>query len=469
MDLTNDTVGLSGSDATSAQDGASVPGYRGDEALHPRLQAIITAARYYGMELDPVEFRNAEAAEQPSAASLAAWATDSGMWARGVRLRWRHLLRFHDSGPAVLLFNDGSAGLLVGANAAHKVVFIKDPVAPEGEAAVPVDELRLAEVWSGEAVLLRANRGVQEADAPFSVRWLIGLVLRERRSLRDIGFASLTMSFLAIFPPLIIMTVVDRVLQHNSYSTLTLLSVLMTIFIGYETLLGFARRLIVITVGVRIDTRLNLHVFNRLVRLSLDYFERHPAGETMYRISQVHRVREFMTGKLLTTFLDMMTLVVLLPFLFYLDATLAWIVLACACVITLIILAFLRPLRMLLHRVIDAETNKQSALGETVFGVRTVKSLALEPQRKALWDERVAEVGRWRLAFGKLANWPQTLVTPVERFMWIGVIMIGVYLAMQDKNGYAVGGLFAFMMLSQRVAQPLVGLARLIEDFEEVG
>ncbi len=156
MDLTNDTVSLSGSDATSAQDGASVPRYRGDAALHPRLQAIITAGRYYGMELDPTEFRNVEGAEQPSAASLAAWATDSGMWARGIRLRWRHLLRFHDSGPAVLLFNDGSAGLLVGANAAHKVVFIKDPVAPEGEAAVPVDELRLAEVWSGEAVLLRA-------------------------------------------------------------------------------------------------------------------------------------------------------------------------------------------------------------------------------------------------------------------------------------------------------------------------
>ena len=32
-----------------------------------------------------------------------------------------------------------------------------------------------------------------------------------------------------------------------------------------------------------------------------------------------------------------------------------------------------------------------------------------------------------------------------------------------------VGGLFAFMMLSGRVAQPLVGLARLVEDYEEVG
>ena len=165
----------------------------------------------------------------------------------------------------------------------------------------------------------------------------------------------------------------------------------------------------------------------------------------------------------------MMTLVVLLPFLFWLNSTLAWIVLACACLITLIILAFLRPLRILLSRVIQAEVNRHAALGETVFGIRTVKSLALEPQRRALWDERVADAGKWRLAFGRMANWPQTLVTPIERFMWVGVIMIGVAIALKSQSGYAVGGLFAFMMLSQRVAQPLVGMARLIEDFEEVG
>ena len=111
---------------------------------------------------------------------------------------------------------------------------------------------------------------------------------------------------------------------------------------AYETLLGYARRLIITVVGARLDTKLNLHVFNRLLRLPLDYFERHPAGETMYQIAQVYRVREFLTGKLLTTFLDLVTLCVLLPFLFYLNATLAWIVLACAAVITLIILAYLQ-------------------------------------------------------------------------------------------------------------------------------
>jgi len=119
-------------------------------------------------------------------------------------------------------------------------------------------------------------------------------------------------------------------------------------------------------------------------------------------------------------------------------------------------------------RVVAAETAKQAALGETVFGVRTVKSLALEPQRKALWDERIAEVGRWRLAYGKLGNWPQTLVTPIERFMWMGAILLGVYWALNDVTGAGAGALFAFMMLSQRVASPLVQLAKLTDEYQDV-
>ena len=134
----------------------------------------------------------------------------------------------------------------------------------------------------------------------------------------------------------------------------------------------------------------------------------------------------------------------------------------------MIILVFLRPLAVLFSRVVRAETDKQSALGETVFGIRTVKSLALEPQRKALWDERIAEAGKWRMAYGRLGNWPQTLVTPVERFMWMGAILLGVYWALSDTTGTGAGALFAFMMLSQRVAQPLVQLARLTDEYQDV-
>jgi ATP-binding cassette subfamily B protein len=130
-----------------------------------------------------------------------------------------------------------------------------------------------------------------------------------------------------------------------------------------------------------------------------------------------------------------------LPFLFWLNARLAWIVLLCAGLISVIILAYLKPMREMYSRVVGAETWKAAALSETIIGIKTVKALALEPQRRAQWDERVAETGKWRLAFARLSNWPQTLVTPIERFMTMGTLMLGAYWAMDDNSGYMVGGL----------------------------
>jgi ATP-binding cassette subfamily B protein len=385
-----------------------------------------------------------------------------------VRLRWRDLFHFQDTGPVVLLLNDGGGALMSAADSKNRVVYLADPAAPAGAAPVVVDELRLVQAWSGEAVLLRPMRSVAVADTHFSLPWLAKLVRQESRSLLDIALASITLSILTIFPPLLVMATVNRVLQFHSISTLLLLSAVMAIVFAYETLLGHARRLIVAVIGARLDTKLGLYLFNRMLRLPLDYFERNPAGETIFRLGQIYRVREFLTGKLLGTFLDLITLCVVLPILFYLNAVLAGIVLVCALVIACIILAYLAPMRALYARVMSAEAWKAAAMNETVVGIRTVKSLALEPQRKALWDERLAEAGKWRLEFAQTANWLQTIVTPIERLMVMGTLMIGAYLAINDPSSYMVGTLFAFMMLSGRVAGPLVGFARLMEDFEQV-
>ena len=94
--------------------------------LNPRVQAVLLAARYHGVELDPQELtRGAE--DVPTTDKLTAWLRNSGMWVRQAQLRWRDLMKLRDAGPVVLLFADGGAGLLAGVNSEHNVVLIKDP------------------------------------------------------------------------------------------------------------------------------------------------------------------------------------------------------------------------------------------------------------------------------------------------------------------------------------------------------
>lgn len=430
----------------------------------------MAAAKYHGIELDPKTFQAEPNEPSPSPATLVRWLSDQGMVARGMHLKWRYLLRMNNTPPIVLMFKDGSAGLFVSADLGRGVVWLRDPMGGESEPLIAVDELRLSQVWTGDVLLVRRARSQAEAESPVDVRWLTRVVMREKKSLRDIMLASMVLSVLTILPALIIMQVINKVIGQHSLATLFSISMILVTITFYETLLSYARRELVLVMTARIDSRISIHVFNRLLALPLEYFERQQTGQVIGRVMAIYKVRDFMTGSLLRTFLDMFTLVLILPFLFFLSSTLAWMVLAAAGAIGLIVVIFMGPVSYYVGRVTNAEMERGSVMYESIAGIRTLKTLALEPARRQEWDEKTAEVTRWKLAAGRMSNWPQTIIMPIEMFISRGVLLVGAYIALTDTTGSSVGagGLVAFMMLGGRVASPLVGFARLLEDFTEV-
>ncbi|MBS1028989.1 peptidase domain-containing ABC transporter [Gluconobacter albidus] len=428
----------------------------------------MAAARYHGLELDIRDFAAEPGEDSPSPATLARWLNDQGAVAKGMRLRWRYLVKIRNAPPVVLMFKDGSAGLMVRADAEKGVVWLRDPMGGDGDAPVPVDELRLMQVWTGDVLLVKRRRDESEADAKFDLLWFVKMVLREKQIMRDIAFASMVLSILQVFPALIVMQVVDRVVSYHSMATLISLSGFVIILSFYEILLTYARRELSLILSTRLDARISLHAFNRLLALPLEFYEREQTGEILGRFMAIFKVRDFLTGQLMTTLLDLFTLVVILPVLFVISPTLAWMTLASAGCIGLIVVMFLPPVTRAIGRQVLAEMKRGSVLYETVAGIRTVKTLALEATRREIWDDRTAEVVRWKLAAGRMSSWPQTLAMPFETFINRGIILIGAYLILTNASSLQAGALMGFMMLGGRVASPLVNLARLMEAFNEV-
>ena len=192
------------------------------EVLTPkelRLRAVVAAARFHGVDLDMSEFRGPPGEPYPSPASLVAWLREQGMVARGMRLAWRALFRFRDAAPVVLLLKDGTAGLVVGADVARDVVWLKSPTARDSEPPVAVDRLRLEQAWAGDVILVKRPFGQAEGEAPFTMGWIFSKVLEEKKFLTQISYASVVLSALSILPALIVMGTIDRVLEYNSMST----------------------------------------------------------------------------------------------------------------------------------------------------------------------------------------------------------------------------------------------------------
>jgi ATP-binding cassette subfamily B protein len=440
-------------------------------ATFSSIAALIEVARTHGVHLsaDQIVREYPLGDAEPPLAFLRQLAERHGLKGRVVQMRWQQLARLGRALPAILRMKNGAAMVIVGYRDSDQVpqLLLQDPLDSAG-AVVAVDEPRLTEAWTGEVLLIKRGIGAPDAERPFDLAMLVAEMGKEKRLFRDIGVAAFVLSLFALAPPLLYMIIVDRILVYQRLASLWVLGVGIVFLLVFDTAFGFLKRYMVATVTARIDARLNIFMFNRLIGLPIDFFERTPTGEVTYKIGQIWRIRQFLTGQLFGVALECINLLVLLPVMFILSPTLTFIVLGIAVLMFVTVWCYLRPIGRAYARVIQAETRKGTLLVETIHGIRTVKSLAVEEQKRQDWDSRVAEAVRAQTAFQLLANQPQTILQPLEKLIYASALLVGSYLAIGEGATVYAGSLIAFAMIAGRAVSPFVQVANLLQEFQEV-
>ena len=433
------------------------------------LNALVRVAAQYGVLLDADQLRRNFPFEgiEPSTALLSRIAERSGFSVKRLRIRAGELGRLAKVVPALLMLNNGKSALLarVQTDQGAPTVLLEDLDAAPGTEVI-LDEPRLFQIWSGELLLVKRRWRATDQDRPFDFVWLVGQVLREGRLFRDIGVAAFLMSLLSLGPPLITLILIDRVLFNHSMPTLEVLGVAMLGLIAFETAFTWLRKRLTAIATTRIDARINLHIFDKLLNLPLSYFERNSTGLINSKIGQVWHIRQFLVDVVAGTLLDAVTLAVLLPVLFLLNWVLACVVVALAATILLIYYLFLPSLRIRHAKVIEAEQAMGSHQVESIYGIKTVKSLSLDGLKREERDHLVAQTAEARRSYEFLQLVPQTMVLPFERLIYIGSFTLGCYMALQEASISSIGSVVAFSMLAGRIAAPIVQLANLINGYE---
>jgi len=436
------------------------------------LLALAAVATRLGVDVNIEQLRRrfALGAGEPDTDALISVARELGLEAKAVSMSFHELPRLARALPAILRAKNGGALILDDARsdpAKGTVAVIRDPSA--GEAAVfAIDELHLAEVWEGEVILVKRVHGAGDEQRPFGLAWLGAQVYREKKLFGDIAVGAVVSTVFALAPPFIFMIVLDRVLTHRSTSTLNVLIGAILIMLLFETVLMYLRRLLTQVATTRIDARVNLYIVEKLLKLPMDYFEREPTGRTLGKLGSIWKIRQFLTGQLFGAILDAVPLIGLIPAMMILEWRLAILAFALSGVIFIIVMVFLPPISRLNLASVRAEQAKGSHLVETIYGIRTIKSLALEGRRRKEWDQRVATATAAQHALGLMSNYPQTLSLPFERLIYSGCLAVGAYTTLLSPGTIEPGALVAFSMLSMRLAQPLVRIAHLQQDLAEV-
>lgn len=363
--------------------------------------------------------------------------------------------------PAIACHRDGS--FFIVAQADDEKILVQHP--SEG-APRTVNHAQLNAVWSGRLILMTTRAQVAGAARKFDVTWFIPPLVRYRRILGEVLVASFFLQLFALMTPLFFQVIVDKVLVHRGLTTLDVMVFALIVVSIFEVLMGGLRTYIFSHTTNRVDVELGARLFRHLLGLPLAYFETRRVGESVARVRELENIRNFLTSSSVTLVIDLFFTVVFLAVMYLYSPTLLIIVLASLPLYVIVSVFITPPLRAKLDEKFKRGAENQAFLVESVTGVQTLKAMAVEPQMQRRWEKQLAGYVGASFRAAMLGNWGSQSVQFINKVATALILYIGAQLVMAGE--LTVGQLVAFNMLAGRVASPVLRLAQLWQDFQQV-
>jgi subfamily B ATP-binding cassette protein HlyB/CyaB len=300
----------------------------------------------------------------------------------------------------------------------------------------------------------------------FGFGWFVPELLKHRSVWRDVLLASLAIQLMALATPLFTQAIIDKVIVHQTHSTLIVVSFALGMFMLFGAAMTWVRQYLVIHTGNRIDAVLGTHVFSHMLRLPVRYFEQRPTGVIVSRLHGVETIRDFLSGAAVSLVLDLPFLIIFVGVMTWYSWQLTLIAMVCLLVISGISVGATPLFRKRLNEQFLLGARNQAFVTEYVSGMATVKSMQMEPTLERRYGDYLASYLKAGFKARQLSNTINVLANAAEQAMTLAILVVGALLVMRNA-GFTIGMLVAFQMFASRMSQPMLRLVGLWQDFQQ--
>jgi subfamily B ATP-binding cassette protein HlyB/CyaB len=322
-------------------------------------------------------------------------------------------------------------------------------------------------LWSGQLIFLTSKASYAGDMAKFDFTWFIPAVVKYRRLLGEVLLISLALQLIGLATPMFFQVVMDKVLVNHAMKTLNVIAVGLICAYLFEAALTGIRTYVFASTSSKIDVELGARLFRHLLNLPIAYFQARRVGDSVARIRELENIRSFLTGNAVTLVMDLAFSFVFLAVMLWYSVWLTLIVVVSIPVYVLLSVVFTPIIRARLNEKFTRGAENQSFLVETIGAMDTVKAMAVEPRWQQKWEQQLASyvaAGQSVTNAGMLASGGVTLISKLvtAAIMWLGATLV-------VDGKMTVGELVAFNMLAGQVSSPILRLAQLWNDFQQVG
>ncbi len=435
--------------------------------INSGMLSLVIMARHHGIAIDEARLLH-EFGQKPFTEQVILRAAKRlGMTARAVTQEPERLDR--TPLPAIASDKEGNFFIVIrygytqGDTTNLKVV-IQRPDSPSGQ----ILELHeFLDIWSGRFIFCISKATYMKELGKFDFSWFIPAIVKYRKLLAEVMVISFAIQLLGLITPLGMQVVMDKVLVNHAMKTLNVVAFGLLCAAFFENILTGIRTWVFAITCSKIDVELGARLYRHLISLPTAYFQSRRVGESVARVRELENIRSFLTSNALSLVLDFCFSFVYAGVMVWYSFQLSMIVFASLPFYFLLSVGFTPLLRDRIKVACECGARNQSFLVESLSGIDTVKSMAVEPRWVDTWEKQLAGYVTAALNTVAIGTVAMTGVSTVSRVASIAILWIGA--AQVVDGSLSVGQLIAFTMMSGRLTDPILRIAQLWNSFQQVG
>ncbi|MCW3482079.1 type I secretion system permease/ATPase [Neisseriaceae bacterium JH1-16] len=429
------------------------------------LQCLLSIAALHGIAADEAQIRHQLGGERLDEQNILLAAKSLGLKSKAIRQDPERLQMAPL--PAITQNRHSGKSLIVAQCSQATDKPLQLLIQYPGEPPTVISRDEFIEMWTGTLLLFTSKASFAGEMAKFDFTWFVPAIIRYRRILTEVLVISLVIQSIGLVTPMFFQVVMDKVLVNHAMRTLDVIAIGLICSIIFEVVLTGIRSWVFSYTSNKIDVELGARLFRHLLALPLSYFHSRRVGDSVARIRELENIRSFLTGNALTLVLDILFSLIFFGVMLWYSPTLTLIVALSIPLYVGISLLVTPVVRKRLDEKFNKGAENQSFLVETISGIDTVKALAVEPRWIQKWEKQLAGYVTAGQSVNNVATISNAGVTLISKLVTAAIMWMGALLVIDNK--LTVGELVAFNMLAGQVSSPILRLAQLWNDFQQVG
>jgi ATP-binding cassette subfamily B protein len=353
-------------------------------------------------------------------------------------------------------------------------VKIWDPDISKGKYTTSRSEF--LKIWTGYVLFLspgvKFKPGGKHSKNIFR---FLPLILPHKTTLVIVILSSALLIVFGIITSYYFKYIIDEVVISKAAFTLTAFSIGAMLIVVLQSVVEKLRALLINYFAFHTDARLNFSYVNHILKLPLFFFDSRKTGEILSRLTDINKIREMLTGTLLSLVFDCILIVIIGPILFNINKILFAVSITNIVLLSIIIFFFSKVFRRNYGKLRKEEAEVNSLLVEAVSGIYTVKALNAESaianiyekkQMQAVWTGwETSRITMWQRFFAALINNAANIAV-----FWIassGIIKdtfsLGTLLSFNALLAYFTGPLFRMLNIQPQIQEASIAAERVIE------